>query len=72
MNFYCLLSAVFLSSSLALAYPVTKNVPLSPSISAEMAKTNSSARLSVRVQFASNNESASRYCYLAYSPDVLW
>lgn len=63
-----LLACAFFASSLALAYPVTRSVPLSPSISAEMAKTNSNARIDISVPFTSNNETGSKSCYLVYSP----
>lgn len=69
MNVQCLLSTVFLSSSLALAYPVTKSVPLSPSISAEMAKTNNSFMIMASVPITSSNVKSSVYAYFVYSPN---
>lgn len=64
-----LLACAFFASSLALAYPVTRSASLSPSISAEMAKTNNPARINISVPFTSSNETGSKSCYLVYSPN---
>lgn len=67
-----LLSCLLLGSSLALStnvYPVSQSVPLSPSISAEMAKTNLPCKLTGDHIISSNNQETSTYCYLVYSPN---